>query len=188
MPTGRGKLNVAARMVVNGVATTCSRHRAVTGMDPLSVTALMMVGKLARWLRVLGFDVAYSNTFSDDEIVRLAEAESRIILTRDTSFASRRNLPQTLLVDSDHYKEQVRQVLRRFNLKEFKIFSRCVECNTPLQEVDKEAVFERIPPYVYLTQERFAACPSCKRVYWRGTHTEKMLQRIVSVLNLEPAH
>ena len=157
-------------------------------MDEVKFIADVMVGKLARWLRVLGFDVVYSNTFSDDEIVRLAVAENRIILTRDTGFASRRNLPQTLFVDSDHYKEQVRQVLRTFDLKEFKIFSRCVECNSPLQEVDKEAVFERVPPYVYLTQERFAACPLCERVYWRGTHTEKMMQRIVSVLDVEPAH
>ena len=108
----------------------------------MKFVADVMVGKLARWLRVLGFDVAYSNVYEDD-----------------------------------HYKEQVRQVVREFDLKEFKVFSRCLECNTLLEEVDKEAVFEKVPPYVYLTQERFAMCASCGRVYWRGTHTDEMLKR-----------
>jgi len=156
-------------------------------MVEVKFVADAMVGKLARWLRVLGFDVVYSSTFSDDEVVRLAEAEGRVMLTRDARLVSRRKLPQFLLIESDHYKEQVRQVLRTFNLKEFRIFSRCLECNTLLQDVDKEEVFEKVPPYVYLTHERFAICRSCGRVYWRGTHTDEMLQRM-SVLDLESAH
>ena len=157
-------------------------------MTEVKFIADVMVGKLARWLRILGFDVAYSNAFSDDEIVRLAEAENRIVLTRDTGLVSRRKLKRFLFVLSDHYQEQVRQVLRAFDLKEFRIFSRCLECNAPLSDVDKELVFERIPAYVYLTQERFAACPSCNRVYWHGTHTEVMLKRVLSVLDFEPTH
>jgi len=156
-------------------------------MVDVKFVADVMVGKLARWLRILGFDVAYSNTFSDDDVVQIAEVENRIILTRDTRLASRRNLPPFLLIESDHYREQVRQVLRTFNLKEFRIFSRCLECNTPLQNVDKETVFEKVPHYVYLTQERFALCPSCNRVYWRGTHADAMLKRM-SVLDLESTH
>jgi uncharacterized protein len=138
----------------------------------------VMVGKLARWLRVLGFDVAYSNKYQDDEIVRIAGAEKRIILTRDTGLAARRQIPSCLLIESGDYKAQIEQVLRTFALKEFNVFSRCLECNTPLQDVDKEAVFEKIPPYVYLTQERFAMCPSCGRIYWHGTHAAKMLKQI----------
>jgi uncharacterized protein with PIN domain len=138
----------------------------------------VMVGKLARWLRILGFDVAYSNKYEDDEIIRIAEAEGRIILTRDVPMAARRMNAQSLLIASDHYKEQLRQVLETFSLKEFAVFSRCIECNTPLQDADKEAVFERVPPFVYLTQERFATCPSCNRVYWRGTHVDEILKRI----------
>jgi uncharacterized protein with PIN domain len=144
----------------------------------MKFVADVMVGKLARWLRVLGLDVAYSNVLTDDEIIRLAEAENRIILTRDTEFAARRTNSSCLLIESDHYKDQVQQVVRAFDLKEFKVFSRCLECNTPLQDVDKEAVFERVPPFVYLTQERFATCPSCNRVYWHGTHADEILKRI----------
>jgi len=146
-------------------------------MEPKFI-ADVMVGKLARWLRMLGFDVLYSNTFEDDEIAHLAQAENRVILTRDTGFAARRGPHQCVFIESDHYKEQVQQVLRKFDLKDFRIFSRCLECNTPLEEVDKEAVFERVPPFVYLTQERFATCPSCHRVYWHGTHVDAMKKRI----------
>jgi uncharacterized protein len=137
-----------------------------------------MVGKLARWLRVLGVDVLYSNSYEDDEIVRLAEAENRVILTRDTGLVARRMQAKYLFIESDHYKEQLRQVLRTFDLKDFKVFSRCLECNTALESVDKEEVFERIPPFVYLTQERFATCPTCRRVYWHGTHADSILKRI----------
>ena len=137
-----------------------------------------MVGKLARWLRVLGFDVAYSNRFEDDEIVRIAEAENRVILTRDTGLAARPSRAQCLFIESGNYQEQVQQVLQTFGLKEFDVFSRCLECNAPLTNVDKEAVFEKVPPYVYLTQERFALCPSCHRVYWHGTHADEMLKRL----------
>jgi uncharacterized protein with PIN domain len=138
----------------------------------------VMVGKLARWLRVLGFDVLYSNKYEDDEIIRISDAEGRLILTRDVALAARRPKPQSLFIESGDYKEQVRQVVESLHLAEFKTFSRCLECNARLEEVDKEAAFERVPPFVYLTQERFARCPSCDRIYWRGTHTHDMLKQI----------
>jgi uncharacterized protein with PIN domain len=138
----------------------------------------VMVGKLARWLRVLGFDVAYSNKYADEEIVQTAEAEGRVILTRDTGLTKRRTTAQCLLVSSGNYREQIRQVIDQLGLKDFDVFSRCLECNALLQSVDKEEVFERIPPFVYLTQKRFAMCPLCKRVYWHGTHANNMLNRI----------
>ena len=138
----------------------------------------VMVGKLARWLRVLGFDVLYSNKYGDDEIIRIADAENRVILTRDAQLATRRAPSRCLFIESDDYKEQVQQVVRTFNLRAFKVFSRCLECNARLEEVDKEAVFEKVPPFVYLTQDRFAKCPACERVYWHGTHTDEMLKQI----------
>src|SRR5262245_38313479 len=134
-------------------------------MEEIKFVADVMVGKLARWLRVLGLDVVYSNAFQDDEIIRLAKSENRIILTRDTRLAARCPKEQHLFIESGDYKEQIRQVLRTFDLKHFNVLSRCLECNALLQNVDKEAVFNRVPPYVYLTQDRFASCPSCGRVY-----------------------
>jgi len=137
----------------------------------------VMVGKLARWLRVLGFDVLYSNTYGDDQIIRISHTEGRLILTRDVQLA-RRAPNQSLLIESGHYKEQVEQVVCSLSLKEFKAFSRCLECNARLEQLDKEAAFEKVPPFVYLTQERFARCPSCDRIYWHGTHTQEMLKHI----------
>jgi uncharacterized protein len=138
----------------------------------------VMVGKLARWLRILGFDVVYSNKFEDDEIIRIAEAEDRLILTRDTGLISRRIKARWLFIASDHYQEQLRQVIETFSLREFHVFTRCIECNSPLNAVAKEDVFEKVPPFVYLTQNRFAMCPSCNRVYWHGTHATEILKRL----------
>lgn len=147
-------------------------------MTEIRFIADVMVGKLARWLRVLGFDVLYSNAFEDDEIVRIAETENRVILTRDTGLTARRLSTQCVLIESGDYREQVRQVVRTFDFKAFKVFSRCLECNVVLKAIDKEAVFDRVPPYVYFTQQQFAVCPSCNRVYWHGTHAEQMLKRL----------
>jgi hypothetical protein len=140
----------------------------------------VMVGKLARWLRVLGIDVAYSNTYEDAELIRIASAENRVVLTRDIGLAARRSPVRFVLIRSDDYTEQIDQVIREFHLANFKVFTRCLECNVVLTPVDKETVFERVPPYVYLTQERFALCPSCNRVFWHGTHADQMLKRIRS--------
>ena len=149
-------------------------------MTDLRFIADVMVGKLARWLRILGLDVAYSNTYKDDEIIRIAKEEHRIILTRDTGLAARQDRVRCILIESGDYKEQIVQVVRSFGLKDFEIFSRCLECNVALADVDKESVFEKVPPYVYLTQERFALCPSCNRVFWHGTHADQMFKRIRS--------
>lgn len=147
-------------------------------MDEVRFVADVMVGKLARWLRVLGFDVAYSNTFTDDDLDRISQLDKRVILTRDLRFAASRKASECVIIESDHYREQVQQVIQTFGLKEFRTFSRCLECNALLRQVDKEEVFEKVPPYVYLTQERFATCPMCRRVYWRGTHADEMLKRM----------
>ena len=144
--------------------------------EPVFV-ADVMVGKLARWLRVLGFDVLYSNKYGDDEIVRISDTENRLILTRDVQLAARRP-DRCLFIKSGDHKDQIQQVIGSLDLKDFKAFSRCLECNTPLEEVDKEAAFDKVPPFVYLTQDRFARCPRCERIYWHGTHTQEMLKQI----------
>jgi uncharacterized protein with PIN domain len=146
-------------------------------LSEIKFIADVMVGKLARWLRILGYDVLYSNTFDDDEIVMEAESAGRIILTRDTGLYGRRMRAQCVLIDSDDYKKQVRQVTRQFDLKAFNFLSRCLECNVLLEPIDKEDAFEKVPPFVYLSQDRFASCPSCNRVYWHGSHAEEMLRQ-----------
>jgi uncharacterized protein with PIN domain len=138
----------------------------------------VMVGKLARWLRILGYDVAYSNAYTDDEILRIASDDSRIILTRDTGLSNRAGRLSCVLIDADDCEKQVRQVLDTYSLRDAAPFTRCLNCNHFLEDIDKESVFERIPPYVYLTQDRFAVCPSCNQLYWHGTHTENIEEQI----------
>jgi len=130
----------------------------------------VMVGKLARWLRILGYDVLYNNRFEDDEILQLAGAQGRIVLTRDVELHQR--AARSLLIENDDYQIQVRQVIDACGLKEASLFTRCAECNTMLVETNREAVFLKVPPYVYLTQKHFAQCPACDRVYWRGSHAD----------------
>jgi uncharacterized protein with PIN domain len=137
-----------------------------------------MVGRLARWLRILGFDVLYSNRYSDDEIIRLAAAENRTVLTRDRGLKVRIAPDDLVFVENDDVDSQVAQVLQRVGTRDFRLFSRCLECNQELRKIDKELAFERVAPYVYLTQDEFAECPSCLRVYWRGTHTTEMTRKL----------
>jgi uncharacterized protein with PIN domain len=150
-------------------------------MAEIRFIADVMVGKLARWLRVLGFDVVYSNKLEDDEILQIAAAEDRVILTRDIAFAARGRLRHRLLfIDYNDWRSQLRQVIAAYELKDFKTLSRCIECNSLLLEIYKDQVTGRVPPYVYETQERFSHCSSCDRIYWRGTHVSAILEQIAA--------
>jgi len=140
-----------------------------------------MLGSLAKWLRILGYDTLYFSDLDDDNLARLARSEQRVLLTRDQGLAHRKGL-KALLIKSEKLEEQIGQVLRELNLTEQNPFSRCPVCNTPLQAVDKEQVRDRVPPYVFQTQERFSICPGCQRVYWRGSHWQKMNEKIPALL------
>lgn len=143
-----------------------------------------MVGKLARWLRLLGFDVSYYRKIEDEELIELAAKEKRIILTRDHELIKkaekRKSLKQrTLLIESDRWEEQVEQVLDHFKLRE-KIDpnSRCLECNEKLKFLAKARAKNLVPPFVYEKAEAFALCPSCGRVFWKGTHFQDMEKKL----------
>ena len=137
-----------------------------------------MLGKLARWLRVIGQDVTYGPHLSGYGLIREARREGRLILTRDRSLA-RKKPPDYLLIQSDRFREQLKQVVQACRLEPFKeAFTRCVECNTVLQPVPKEAVRERVPPYVFSNQERFSFCLRCRRIYWPATHQQKMVEQL----------
>ncbi len=132
-----------------------------------------MLGRLAKWLRILGYDTAYDSAADDHELVRRARAEGRILLTRDTGLARRKGV-QALLIHSQNVEEQVRQVLEDLNLTPENAFSRCPICNLLLEELDPSVAKTRVPPYVHATHAKFRTCPRCRRVYWRGTHWARM--------------
>jgi uncharacterized protein with PIN domain len=136
-----------------------------------------MLGRLARWLRILGYDTAYDPQADDHTLAGIARAEGRILLTRDTALARRRGV-QAILIESQEVTEQVRQVLAACHLDPSDTFSRCAVCNVPLEPIDRAVAQSLVPPYVYQTQDGFQRCPRCKRIYWRGTHWANMQAQV----------
>ncbi len=137
------------------------------------------VGKLARWLRLMGYDARFFRGKSDAELVALALKEGRVIVTRDTRIMQRRLVTKgrlkALLIASDQPHKQIRQLVQSLNLDwRFNPFSLCLECNQPLVERKKAELKDLVPPYVFKTQDQFRQCPSCQRIYWRGTHWRAM--------------
>ena len=138
-----------------------------------------MLGKLAKYLRFMGYDTYYpTGNMSDNEIIEIAKREKRIILTRDKELARRAN---GVYVGSDDYEEQLRFVVKKFKLTSENMLSRCSLCNAPLEKVDKEKIKGKVPEYVYENHEDFCICPRCHRVYWYGTHTEKIEKEIKKI-------
>jgi uncharacterized protein with PIN domain len=144
---------------------------------PLRLLADGMLGRLAKWLRLLGYDTAYDNAAADPDLARRARVEGRVLLTRDRELAARRGL-RTLLIQSEVLEEQVREVQDALGLPPDPALSRCAVCNTVLEPVSPEDVAERVPPYVLRTQREFRRCPSCGRVYWPGTHVDEMREQL----------
>ena len=129
------------------------------------------LGKLARRLRLLGFDVAYRNSAADAELVATALAEHRILLTQDRGLLKQRKVTHGSLVRSPHVDQQVVEVLRRFDLaSHIEPFSRRVSCNGRIMPVDKSSVEATLPPKVREGYQDFFQCATCGQVYWQGTH------------------
>ena len=142
-----------------------------------------MLGKLAKWLKIFGFDAVFFSKIEDEELMAIAQKEDRILLTRDTGIIERARNVETLFIDSEEWREQVKQVLDHFDLWiDVKPNSRCIECNTLLKEISKERAKNLVTPFVYKTANTFALCPSCERVFWRGTHLKDMEFKISELL------
>jgi hypothetical protein len=132
------------------------------------------LGKLARRLRLLGFDTIYRNDLEDEEIIRIARTDDRIILTRDGEILSNKNVrsyrPGSIFSD-----EQIREVLSAFNLRgQIRPFSRCIKCNGEIIPVDKDSVIALVPPRSGQFMEYFWQCQGCRKIYWQGSHYEKL--------------
>ncbi|MCX7817520.1 MAG: Mut7-C RNAse domain-containing protein [Syntrophales bacterium] len=142
-----------------------------------------MLGKLSRWLRVLGFDAAYHANISDDDLIDLAIQENRVILTRDQNLFEKakknEEKPEIILIKSETWEEQIKQILCNFELQKFiKPFTRCLECNTPLNSIPKDEIRHLVPPFVFEHNEHFLFCKNCGRVFWKGTHFTNMQKKL----------
>ena len=136
-----------------------------------------MLGTLAKWLIILGHDVAYFPRIEDCDLVALARREERTLLTRDRRLVQRRDARDHILIESQVLREQIRQVLveRRLRIRKDTLFRRCIKCNRRTRAVAKSSVSAEVPSYVYRTQRRFTRCPGCGQVFWRATHVTRML-------------
>jgi uncharacterized protein with PIN domain len=149
-------------------------------MPAMKFAADCMLGTLAKWLMILGHDVAYFRTIEDGDLVALAAREKRTILTSDRRLVRRRGARQHVLVRSQALPEQITQVLHecRLTIRPEQLLGRCLRCNTATEEASRESVRDEVPVYVYRTQSRFTRCPRCSQVYWRATHVTRMLEHL----------
>ena len=135
--------------------------------------------RLARWLRLLGADVITDASLTGAELLRIARADNRILLTRDKHL---RTAPDVFFVESNSIRDQLRETIRRFGLDSRAIaLTRCSRCNTILTTIARELVSRRVPPYVFASHDQFAECRGCGRLYWPETHPALMHAMLDSI-------
>ncbi|MFZ2444994.1 MAG: Mut7-C RNAse domain-containing protein [Syntrophobacteraceae bacterium] len=157
----------------------------VAGNGPVKRFAVdVMLGGLAKWLRVLGFDTRATN-LSERARIEEAVSEGLVPVTRREKF---REMEGVLFIGSDHHFEQLKEVISRLRLdrEDFGIFTRCTICNARLDPITREAAFGGVPDYVYETATDFRKCPECGRIYWPGSHKGRMLAKLASITEWDP--
>ncbi|MCX7956846.1 MAG: Mut7-C RNAse domain-containing protein [Endomicrobia bacterium] len=143
-----------------------------------------MCGRLAKWLRIIGYDTVFYNDTSRNKILLDSLQQQRIILTRDTHL-SKKKAYKIILINSSRVREQVKQVVKELKLKIDKneFFNICSLCNQKVQKVkDKQDIKDLVPRYVFENTEEFYICPSCKHIYWKGSHYDLFLKEVEKIL------
>ena len=145
------------------------------------------LGKLAKELRMLGYDVVYYRGENAYPMVKLAREESRVILTRSTRLTPKRPEDYIVRITEDKPSLQLKELIQRkiISLLEEPIFSRCLVCNTLLNKIPREEAEGKVPDFIFFQQREFFRCPQCSRVYWQGSHQDDMKKRIERLKNLE---
>ncbi len=140
------------------------------------------LGKLVKYLRMLGFDSIYRNDYSDKEIIDISISAHRIILTRDVGLLKVGAVTHGYFVRSQKPKEQLKEVLKRFDLyKSIRPFNRCISCNQPLERVSREDILEQLQPLTSKYFNEFFRCTGCGKVFWEGSHFERMKDFIAGI-------
>jgi uncharacterized protein with PIN domain len=140
------------------------------------------LGRLAKWLRILGFDAEYVKQDKISAIIIQALREGRIVITRNQRLSQRGGL-KVILLRSEQLKGQLQELLKTLQMtpQEGIMFSRCTLCNRELKPIAKAEVQDKIPAYVFQTQQKFLSCPACQRVYWQGTHWGNVSQALKEI-------
>jgi uncharacterized protein with PIN domain len=143
----------------------------------------VMLGRLAHWLRAMGYDTVYDGRADDDRLLALSIADDRILITRDASLATAAGR-RGCLIRIQRTEMQLAEIVERLGLAppDAHWLTRCLECNTTLEPLVKEAVRALVPPRIFATQTDFTGCPSCGRVFWPGSHFDRMRERLERLL------
>jgi uncharacterized protein with PIN domain len=137
------------------------------------------LGRLARYLRLLGFDCLYGNSISDDDVARISQQQMRIVLTRDRRLLQRKIISHGLFVRATEPRQQVREIMQRLDLYTLsQPFSRCTRCNGKLEPVDKAAIAQRLQPKTRRYYDSFLQCCQCGQLYWQGSHHQRCRQLV----------
>ncbi len=162
-------------------------HAAVNGSARPAFVADVHLGRLVAYLRMLGFDTVYATDTDDPELAEISSRERRILLTRDLGLLKRRIVTLGYFVRETDPLRQLEEIIRRFDLLHFPMGAlRCTHCNEALVEVDKDAIAHRLPGNTLAYYDAFHQCTACDRIYWRGSHYQK-LERFVNSLRDEMA-
>lgn len=137
-----------------------------------------MLGKLAKNLRILGYDTFYKSYIDDAELVEIAYKQQRIILTRDKGLIKRKKAKNYIYIKSTIPKEQIKEVQNIINIdKNKKPLTRCLICNSVLKKIDKKSIENRVPKYTYSIVQNFYICEKCNKIYWSATHIQSMKKK-----------
>jgi uncharacterized protein with PIN domain len=144
----------------------------------------VMLGSLARWLRLLGYDTLYFNEAEDVALAAEARRRKRVLVTRDRQLAGRRSTGRVVLIRSQRLREQWLELVRVCDLRprRARVLTRCGDCNTRVSPLSRETARRLVPPYVHATRRRFRRCPTCGRVFWRATHVTGIASRLEELL------
>ena len=148
---------------------------------PPLFAADVMLGRTARWLRLLGFDTFYDNRAGDDALKQLCLQEDRVLLTKDVALHQAMPAGASRLVEAVYPRQQLEETMTVFRLDRFSLPPRCTVCNGGLAAIDKALVRDLVPAYVFRTQSTFQRCGQCQKIYWRGTHFGKITKFIENI-------
>ena len=141
-----------------------------------------MLGKLSRYLRILGIDCLYQKEWDKEKMIDISNKEKRIILTRDLTIIARRDTKYYFFIDMDNPKEQIFKVVKAFSLTDQNLGKRCPVCNELLIRVSKDEIKEKLWPYVFKKYHLFHLCVPCNRIYWKGSHIDRFIEDIIKTL------
>ena len=145
-----------------------------------------MLGRLARWLRLMGFDVLYYPDIEDSQIVRISREQERTVLTRDTLLLKRKGLKDPVFISSDHVMQQLGELRGRLDFHDAEPLGRCGVCNGVLSKVmGKNDIRDFVPEFIYHSFDEFIQCRDCKKVYWKGSHYERIREKIKLTVKAE---